>query len=383
MALTLNNLTGFETAGAEEALSVSNSPTFPTTDPRSGNRHLSIASTQEYKFPWVAGGVTDQGNDYIVGIAIKLSSTSADSSGFIKVRDDVAGRLWQLEVASSNKLALTDQGGVAVVITSTDSLTTTQYHYIEIYFQHSDPGNAEMFIDGVSQGTASSVDFSNGNSMNASAALEMVHDGSNTFLVDDIYILSGATAASDRYGDFAVKAYQSTDVGATDQGDTLADGTWALVSETPGNEGTSNDAQYQDTGNLTGSTITDGGDRPGPSGDSDVTGATIKGAKFIGNFKRTTGGGRTHTLLHGNNVDDVTATADLGLTVDYIIYEVLSEAAGIVPTESEFFQQGFSKSATAGQDIFCGDQWAMLGYVPAAVAAIPIPSLVMAPYIPA
>ena len=61
--------------------------------------------------------------------------------------------------------------------------------------------------------------------------------------------------------------YQNTVEDATDQGDALANGTWALVSETPLNEGTSNDAQYVDTGNLTGSTICDEGTRAGPSGD--------------------------------------------------------------------------------------------------------------------
>jgi hypothetical protein len=271
-----------------------------------------------------------------------------------------------MQLDTDRTLIVIDRDNVAR-ITSTTALSVDTYYFIELYWQNLDSGNAELFINSVSEGTTSARDFKettlvvDGYSIRSNlTASEPDH------FFDDVYILTGASSASDRLSNFAVKTYQSTDVGATDQGDTLADGTWALVSETPGNEGTSNDAQYQDTGNLTGSTITDGGDRPGPSGDSDVTGATIKGAKYISNLMRGTGGGRTHTILHGNSGDGVTATADLGLTVDFLIYEVLSESASIVPTESEFMQMGFSKSATGGQDIFCGDQWAMLGYVPAA-----------------
>ncbi|KKM98375.1 hypothetical protein LCGC14_1158680, partial [marine sediment metagenome] len=363
MALQINNYTGFESQGAEEADSVTGSVTYPTTGHRSGDACLFLDSASEsYELPWFASGITDAGGDYIFGTAIKFDSLTEDPTAFLAPKE-AGGRVISLRVGASSKIEVADVAGT-VVITSSDTVGTSNYHFIELYFQNSDNGSAELFIDGVSQGTASAKDFSRGDVL---TLLDFQYDGNNSFKADDVYILSGATSAADRYGDFAVKAYQSTDVGATDQGDTLADGTWALVSETPGNEGVSNDAQYQDdTGpNLTGSTITDGGTRSGPSGDSDVTGATIKGAKYVSNLKRGGGAGRVHTILHGNSGDGVTATADLGLTTDYIIYEVLSESASIVPTESESMQMGFSKSATAGQDIICGDQWAMLGYVPA------------------
>ncbi len=368
MALTLNNFTGFETQGAEEASAIGGTPTYPTTDVRSGGACLLLdGSSDSYTLPWVASGVTDAGGDYIFGGAVKFASLTEDIGGFIDIRDDLGGGLLRLRVGASGKIELSDNSAT-VVITSTNAVGTSAYHFIEVYFEFvGTNANAELFIDGVSEGTTSTGDFlASGTSVDI---LRCLHDGSNNVRFDDIYILSGAASAADRFGDFSVKTYQNTAEDATDQGDALADGTWALVSETPSNSGTSNDASYVDTGNLTGSTIMDEGDRAGPSGDSDVTGATIKGAKFISNLKRTSGGGRDHKILYGNDSDwastSQAATADLGLTVDYVIHEVLTVDTNLVPTSSESFQQGFSKSATAGQDIFCGDQWAMLGYVPA------------------
>jgi hypothetical protein len=372
MALTLNNFTGFETQGTEEAASVVSSPAVVTTDPRFGAAHLELTSNSDsYRLPWVIG--TDAGNDYIVGVAIKAPDNTSGVGPYdlIVVRDSGPATVLSLAFKTGNEILVRDATG-ATIRTIGAALSTTEYKYFEIYFQHSDPGTIEVFIDDDSQGEDTGQDLTNGNSLDDTGRLSLDGSDSATIRFDDVYILSGATSASDRLGNWAVKTNQSTDVGATDQGDTLADGTWALVSETPGNSGTSNDAQYQDTGNLTGSTITDGGDRPGPSGDSDVTGATIVGAKYISNLMRGAGGGREHKILYGNSGDGVTATANLGLTTDFIIYEVLSESASIVPTESEFMQMGFSKDLTGGQDVFCGDQWAMLGYVPASGITMPI-----------
>ena len=383
MALTLNNFTGFETQGEEEASASGGSPSFETASPLSGSSSLSFnASTDTYTLPWTAG-VTDAGSGYIIGFRLDVALASG-TNDVLEVLDDSGGVILTATVLTSGRLRLLDAAGGTLIFAS----DTVQNKFVEIYAQlNNSSADWEMFFDGVSQGSGSGADLTDGNAFGSSSELKLSGVSTNTLLFDDIYILSGATSASDRYGDFAVKAYQNTAEDATDQGDTLADGTWALVSETPGNLGTSNDAQYRDTGNLTGSTIMDEGDRPGPSGDSDVTGATIKGAKFLGTYMRSTGGGRTHSMLTGSD-ETVSgfpqATTTIVLTTDYVVHERLV-AAGVVevPTTADFFQMGFSKSATAGQDIFCGDQWCMLGYVPAAVAANPIPSLVMAPYIPA
>jgi hypothetical protein len=328
--------------------------------------------------------------EYFFGVWVQFSDVTPGADiDFLQCEDSTPNIYARLRLKTDGTLALIDRNNSEVNTVSPDFIVDT-YHFVEMGITRGTGANgiAHVDIDKTAKFTETGQDFNAGSGISRIRLRGADNTPGNPIIYFDSFYAVTTSGADNPtrdqfYGDFAVKGFQSTDVGDTDQGDALADGTWALVSETPGNEGTSNDAQYQDTGNLTGSTITDGGDRPGPSGDSDVTGATIKGAKYISNLKRGAGGGRVHTILHGNNVDGVTATADLGLTTDYIIYEVLSELASIVPTESESFQQGFSKSATAGQDILCGDQWAMLGYVPAAEEAAPIPSLVMAPYIPA
>ncbi len=375
MALTLNYLTGFETGGLEEVQAVSGG-LVTTTNPRTGDWSLELQEQGDSATFSCFDLVASAGGDYVLGFACAIDSESGLRRTSVAVRDSSNNQIIKVLLQTGVGiwvLSIEDSMGIVVATDSSAANVDNVYNYFELYFQTGASASAELFMDDVSILNPTGEDFSG--VPDNFIFQNVTWNNTNTGFFDDYYFLSGAAAASDRYGDFAVKAYQSTDVGATDQGDTLADGTWALVSETPGNSGTSNDAQYQDdTGpNLTGSTITDGGDRPGPSGDSDVTGATIKGAKYISNLMRGAGGGRTHTILHGNSGDGVTATADLGLTTDFLIYEVLSESASIVPTESEFMQMGFSKSATGGQDIFCGDQWAMLGFVPAAPPAGDLP----------
>ena len=389
MALQVNNFTGFETGDTLEALSIAGSPTFPITDVRSGGRKLFLdVGSEKYTLPWV-DNVTDAGGDYIIGFAVKFASTSSDPTAFATV-SDTNGSIIEINVDNNNSIVVESQG-VDQITSSEEVIGTSSYHYIEVYFQHSDSGNAELFIDGVSQGTATAQDFSRGGSLDSTVGLLFNHDGSNDISIDDVYILSGASSASDAFGDAEVFPYQNTAEDATDQGDTLADGTWALVSETPLNEGTSNDAQYVDTGNLTGSTICDEGTRAGPSGDANVDGdSNIKAAKWIGRFKRGAGGGRTHNFYGGNDgaganhatwiASNDAKTLAMSLDTVYATFTMLSESTE-VPSSTEDFQYGFSKSATGGQDIFCGDIWAMLLHVPSTGPA-PTINLVMAPYIP-
>ena len=383
MALTLNDFSGAETGGLEEVFSVSGTPTASDVNPRSGAYAYRFAAGDNIIFtPFTP--IADAGSGYVCGASFNFDDVTPSANIlFFRMREGVGNTFLRLELDTSGNVLLKNSPGTTIRTITTPFIAGINY-FVEVYFQHADPGDCEIFINNVSQGTNSS-DFTAGGTFDR---FNPTNSGSSatTFDMDDYYLLSGATAATDRYRNFKVKAFQNTAEDATDQGDTLADGTWALVSETPANEGTLNDAQYQDTGNLTGSTIMDEGTRAGPSGDSDITGATIKGAKFLGTYKRGAGGGRTHSMLTGSD-ETVSgfpqATTTIALTTDYVVHERLV-AAGVVevPTISDFFQMGFSKSATAGQNIFCGDQWAMLGYVPLS-GPPPIINLVMAPYTPA
>ena len=374
MALTLKNFYGWETAGLEEIGTSAGSPDpTETTIVRTGTYSLKCpgaATKASVNIAWSIG--TNQVG--VLGFGVYLKDVTPTND--IILASGVGVFSLVLE-ATSGDLLLKDSADITVD-TATAPFSVDIWYFVEVIIDNGTANTtSEVFVDN-SPVISGAGDF---NSILGFAKLQGSDTASEDVYFDDIYTLRDATDSSDRYGNFAVKGFQNTAEDATDQGDTLADGTWALVSETPGNSGTSNDASYVDTGNLTGSTIMDEGTRAGPSGDSDITGATIKGAKFISNLKRSAGGGREHKILYGNSGDGMTATADLLLTVDYDIYEVISELGSIVPTESESFQMGFSKSATAGQDILCGDQWAMLGYVPS-VGAVPVINLVMAPYIP-
>ena len=366
MALTVNNYFGSETGGGEEASAVSGSADFDqTTVVRSGSRAVAMVGASTIQFTIdIDDGVASAGDDHIVGFGFHSTDLSPGTATRLFTSNDQGIRL----SLDTNGDVLVQQGVGNTVATVLSPFTVDTWHYIELYWQNLDSGNVELFIDDSS--VASGTDDFRGGADVTGYVFRGPGSGDGTYYFDDCYILTGATAASDRLGDAEVFMYQNTAEDATDQGDTLADGTWALVSETPLNEGTANDAQYVDTGNLTGSTICDEGTRSGPSGDANVDGdSNIKAAKFVGRFKRSTGGGREHKFLHGNSGDGVTASADMGLSTAYATKMIVSEAAAIMPLSTESFQHGFSKSATAGQDIFCGDIWAMLLHVPSAGGA--------------
>ncbi len=545
MALTLNQTFGAETGGEEElSFAQAGVDGSEATIVRSGARSLKCSASGAWQIPWVDPSVTDAGSAYIAGIAFRTDNTGLIEL-FGAMDDTGSGKIINVTMLAGGQLQLRDAAGSTLDSSVGTNYNDGAWHYIQVYAQlNSASGDWEWFIDGVSEGSGSGADLTDGNGFGGSGSLYQAGGGSdaNPIYYDDLQIFSGATAASDRLGGSTLDsmpqvlgAYQNTVEDATDQGDALADGTWALVGELPGNEGASNDAQYVDTGNLTGSTICDEGDRPGPaeaaafdsavssgdeawgsigqeqiagsfsvnttrtidrlefevwknntptddinveivndssgdpsgsvvasatvangdlptssgtrtsvaitaaltggttywirlsrqgslhatdnfrwgSGDDgtasktlfsgtwsnrtkasevtvywdqyDVTG-TIVGAKWIGRFKRGTGGGITHSFLIGNDGDGVSAKT-VALITAYETFTYISEAPGEVPLSTENFQHGFQKSATGGQDMFCGDIWATLLHVPSGAAgvtiAVPLATISLANQVPA
>ncbi len=366
MALALHNFSGFETQGNEESNLVVGSPAYVSSPKRSGTvaLHLPGASTQnEYQIDTES----DFLNNQIYSIWVNFTDLTPNAAyQFMQGSSSSSVSLWKLRLETDGGVTFVDAGDVDKETAGTP-FTVNTWHRIDIF--NSSAGNhpTTIYVDGsliLGPNNAGSTASSNLNLMGPSTVGEEIY-------FDDFYNLDDATDIDDRLGDVEVFAYQNTAEDATDQGDTLADGTWALVSEVPLNEGASNDASYVDTGNLTGSTICDEGTRSGPSGDANVDGdSNIKAAKWVGRFKRGAGGGRTHSFLIGNSGDGVTAKT-IALGTGYATFSVVSEAAGEVPLSTESFQHGFSKDLTGGQDIFCGDIWAMLLHVPSAVVADP------------
>ena len=379
MALTLNDFVGFETQGLEEVDSTEGSPAVNTDAPvHSGLSSLKIIGTATRARTFIAPFLKTAraGNDDIVGFWFRTNDTTpTNNTDFHTAEVQDSQNAYSLRLKTTGNVVVLDGGGTEVGTEATTPFTVDTWHFVEVFWHQgtaNNDGTIDVHVDGSSIISETGLDFLGDSATWDDVLSEYQFTGNTTvgedFYYDDVYMMSGASGTGDFLGDAEVFNYQNTVEDATDIGDTLADGTWALVGETPLNEGTSNDAQYIDTGNLTGSTICDEGSRAGPTGDANVDG-TIKGAKWVGRFKRGSGGERTFGFLVGNSGDGVTSKA-ITLTTAYVTKMEVSEAAGEVPLSTESFQHGFSKSATAGQDIFCGEIWAMLLHVPSAAGGV-------------
>ena len=238
MALTLNNITGFETQGEEESGAVAGTPAFETTDQRSGASALEIILNEEFDLPWEANGATDAGAGYVFGVAIRFPTFPSGSPLIARVLDDSAGVILDLVfVNTSSKLRLRD--AVNGILGSDSSiLTVDTWHYVEVFADlNSASGAWEWFLDGVSQGSGTGADFTDGNAFGSSSSvLRLEHNlVTGTIWFDDVYILSGAASAKERLSPLVqVFGYQSGHTTNQDVGAALANGTWKEAGDTPG-----------------------------------------------------------------------------------------------------------------------------------------------------
>jgi len=367
MALTINNFVGWETGGLEEidgdSPGTKASVGMASPAPKSGTYRLQIATGPGSlsSLHMFQPGSGDAGNDYVCGFWFQAADVTAYQQIWAS-RGDTAGFGLDISifVNGSGILELADTNG-AVVGTGSTSLSNDTWHCIEIYWQHSNTGNAEVFLDGVQEISVTSKDFI----ADDSNAIDEVCWGDPAGLIepvyyDGIYVMSGASSAADRLGEFEVLGpYQNTVEDATDVGDALNVGTWADVGETPLNE--TNTASYTGTP-LSGGTTCDEGARAGPSGDPDVDGDdNIKAAKWIFRVKRGTGAESTHEIRIGNDGDGMT-NFGVTLTADFADYFRISEAASIVPLSTEHVQHGLA--VDGAQDLICAEIWSTILHVP-------------------
>ncbi len=271
----INNFTGFETQGLEETNSAAGTPTFETINQRTGGSALILDDTaEEYDFPWVADGITDAGDDYVIGFAFRKSANAADI--FLRILDDAAGLVLRLNLLSGGDIEFRNSGGS--LLDTSAVLNSDQWYYFEIYFENTNTGAWEWFQDGVSIGSGTS-DFQPAASpaLGASSLIKLEGIATVTLLFDDVYILSGATAATDRLGGGTINEmpevfmYQNdrnegdgtADLSAISGGGlTLNSGEWTDAANTPGSEASS--ADFTGTP-LDGVAYADGGARRGPA----------------------------------------------------------------------------------------------------------------------
>ncbi len=376
MVLTVNNFVGFETQGPEELNFTEGTITFPTTGSASGSAVMLLdADTDKVHVPWTASTVTDAGGSYIIGFRIKFLSGLQDINTFLQILEtsSEASLLMHLEVGIARRILLTGHTGGALS-TASETIKVNHWMYIEIWFTHTGTNDSvEMFVDGVSVLSSSTQDFLNSPGITEDSRIFFNHDGSNNIEVDDVYILSGASSASDRLGPIEVYMKQGAQTGTTPDTSALADttldeGTWEGASETPLDEETADAAaSYTGTVVAAGVVYADGsGDKLGPNGDDRFTGGTIKAMKGLWRMNRSGGGATAQFGEIGNDggvASDIETSADLDITASYANYEFLTETAVTFPTLAEHAAIGFSKDA-GGQDLDVAEMWAMFLVVP-------------------
>lgn len=361
MALQVNNYCGFESEDGSEAVATSGSPTYPTTDPATGVAHLSLSDGDTFDLPWIVGGLTDQGNDYIVQLKVKpLDKTTAAFGGdFLVIRDSADAIILRLGGLQNADVRVFDANGVTIR-TITDPLDEANYTHLAVHFQHSATATVEVFVDGSSQGQDTNQDVTNGNSLNSSAVarLEGPDGVSSDWRFDDVVIFSGAADAGDRKSAVKINGHfcdETTDT-ADNPSDTVPVGPTALDSGT-----WDNTADFS-TGRAAYTASTADGGADGVALDAEIVEDPIA-MKFVCLMQRSGGGGSEHYVVWGNNSDGNARSADLDPTASDAVYEGITESASLVPLASETLEMGFEKDA-GGQDFDCLGLMISLLHVP-------------------
>jgi len=202
MALTLNQLVGFETGGLEEAGSTTGTPdATEAVIVRSGDRALRLdgAATEDYAIG-VFDEVVTQGSVHIFGFGVYFVSGVTPSSAVVIVNivSTNPSTVLDIELQTDGTLHLIDSNG-ALAINGTITLKADQWHFIEIKFEYVSSSASEMWVDGNSAGTGTADDFVVVGSIDElKFASTSALDGDIIF--DDFYWLSDVATGSDRLG---------------------------------------------------------------------------------------------------------------------------------------------------------------------------------------
>ncbi len=364
---TINDFIGFETLGLEEATSTGGSPTIDTTLQASGAAALFTTSQADLYRIGSFDHVADAGNSYVVGCRIRIGGTPVDAS--VIIRDDNNGPIVGVEFRANGVARLTGLLGATLGDSATNIIKLNNWHYIEIWFEHLDPADAKLFVDGVEVVSVSAVDLVGLGTDLLNCTLGGEADDQ---WFDDFYFMSGATGSGDRLGPVEVYMKQGAQAGTTpdtsDLADTVLDeGTWQGASETPLDEETQTAAASYTEGAAAGVVYANGsGDKLGPAGDDRFTGVTIVAMKGFWRMARSGGGGTAQFGEIGNDggaASDIETTADLDITASFANYGFLTETAATFPALTEHAAIGFSKDG-GGQDLDVAEMWVMFLVVP-------------------
>lgn len=364
---TINSFTGWETGDLSEIWSWSGPPTVQSSVVRTGTYALQVDAGQRVRIQQFWNGNNRVSNNHVFGFAFRTDDTTPTTDSHLAWLATGGSAAMQLVLTTGGDLALNDDDSTPVG-TATTPFTNDIWHYIEVYIEDSASGVCDVYIDGASAISVSGQDFSEAAGLWDEVQLRNSGTGS-IFYFDDFYWMSGASSIADRLGGNAseqasgkipeVFAYQKTDGGATDQGDTLDTGTWALASETPAVTGAGNRAEYTTT-DAAGSMRTNSGTRSGPSGDANIDGdSNIIAAKYT--YILTTDIASDHYIRYGNDTDGTQERVATVGTGDTVI-EVVSEDPAVVPLSTESFEIG--GRANGANDLRFEELWCHILHTP-------------------
>lgn len=366
MALVLNNFVGFETGDYEECIASYGAPIIGEATPHAGDYYMAMAGDDGVDVAMITGGTSSQGDDMIVGLALRRTDAPSDDRDFFFAYDDDDNLLWKLVAKTNDKIEAYDSANTLLGTSTSTIADTPAWSYVEIRWQHVNSGDFDLWMDGGSEFSYATADCFQASTLSENDAYYRLMPETGTMVgyhYDCLYMMSGASGTGDFLGESEVFKYQSVKASDTpDTGDVLDAGTWDKAGETP-LAATATNPEYTDTGAGSVDTNAANGFPEGPKNDARIDGdSNIRGMKGVSNMKRSGGGGTAHYILMGNDVDGTTRSVDIDPTAAFVTYFFISELASIVPLSTEYCSIGFEMDNA--QDYECQEQWAMLLHVP-------------------
>jgi hypothetical protein len=221
MAATINKFVGFETGGGEELDSFGSGYSVDTEGLGQGlyslRTNTSSNDCEILPFSFVA----DAGNGYFLSFYLKVIDWSTTTTGVVRVQEGGSTDTvyFKIDGTSDNDLVLADANNSQLDRITGLSLNTV-YH-IEIYFEHSASAAWEWWLDGVSQGSGTAADITNGGTFDTI----VLRSGTNKDWKIDNFVVRSGCAQTDRLGTGHGVLALATPLGTpTESGDTLDSG---------------------------------------------------------------------------------------------------------------------------------------------------------------
>lgn len=358
MAVQLERVWNGVTGGLEQFTDSNGTPSVQSTNKEQDTHALELASGDDVSL--IISRDLDGGGRIKCGFRIFITAAPSSAGVICGVcqSGDVTIEAIEIRLNTDRTLSILDTGGTARATTS-DTIPTSTWTTLEFYAQLSSTGTAGVRINGGTETTASSFNFTNNPS--ASDGFFMRGVAGATVRFDRCFAYSGlsgdtVTITTGNDGDFACKGYQpgsgstanNTGLPGGDahtlEGGTVAD--WddrPIVEEATTPKITDNDSVAYECD------ASGGNQYNGPNGDSDIN--TVLGAEFGLWALRGNGGGTTHTIYGGNSGDGLTAVATPDLGTAFAYHYAVSESATVVPTASEDAAIGFGVSGARDMEV--------------------------------